>query len=71
MSTAAASDARRCDPLARSLAILEQSELAVAAEHAGLPPAVARKAADQLALAALVEPGLPLRFVHPLIRAAL
>src|SRR5262249_28159614 len=54
--------------LARALAILEQSDLLPAARLAGLEELEAADAADLLATAAILEPGRPLTFVHPLVR---
>ena len=54
--------------LARSLAILEQSDLLQAARLAGLEELEAADAADRLATAGILEPGRPLTFVHPLVR---
>jgi DNA-binding CsgD family transcriptional regulator len=54
--------------LARALAILEQSDLRHAARLAGLEELAAADAADLLTAAGILEPGRPLRFVHPLVR---
>jgi DNA-binding CsgD family transcriptional regulator len=54
--------------LARALAVLEQSDLLYAAQLAGLNDAEAADAADLLAAAAILEPGRPLAFVHPIVR---
>ena len=54
--------------LARSLAVLERSELLQAARLAGLEELEAADAADLLATAGILEPGRPLTFVHPLVR---
>ena len=54
--------------LARSLAILEQSDLLQAARLAGLEELEAADAADRLATAGILEAGRPLMFVHPLVR---
>jgi len=54
--------------LARSLAILEQSDLLQAARLAGLEELETADAADRLATAGILEPGRPLTFVHPLVR---
>ena len=58
-------DARR---LSRALAVLEQSDLLLAARLAGLEELQAADAADLLATAGILEVGRPLRFVHPLVR---
>ncbi len=58
--------------LARSVAILgEQAELSHAAALAGLELEEARGAAESLAQATILEPGRPLRFVHPIVRTAI
>jgi DNA-binding CsgD family transcriptional regulator len=57
--------------LARALAVLESAELATAAALAGLEFDVASAAADTLVAAGILEPGSPLRFVHPLVRAGI
>src|SRR5262249_61502042 len=57
--------------LARALAVLERSDLVQAARLAGLDEADAAAAAEQLVNAGIVDPGLPLGFVHPIIRSAL
>ena len=57
--------------LARVLAVLEQSDLQQAARLAELTEAHAADAADLLASAGIVDPGRPLRFIHPIVRAAL
>jgi DNA-binding CsgD family transcriptional regulator len=54
--------------LARSLAVLEQSDLLPAARLAGLEELEASEAADLLATMGILEPGRPLTFVHPLVR---
>lgn len=57
--------------LARAIALLESSVgLRDAAALAALDGPAAAQAADALAAAGILEPGVPLRFVHPLIRAA-
>lgn len=56
--------------IARSLAVLEEAPLAVAAAHAGLEDGQAAAAIVDLAAAGLAE-GSPLRLTHPLVRAAL
>ena len=55
--------------LARAVAILESGPLHLAAALAGLETATAADAADTLATAAILEPGRPLAFVHPIVRA--
>ncbi len=58
--------------LARAVAVLgADAELRHAAELAGLEVREAAKAADRLAGAGLLAPGRPLRFVHPLVEAAI
>ncbi|HSC90528.1 MAG TPA: AAA family ATPase [Gaiellaceae bacterium] len=57
--------------LARALAILDESDLLQASRLAGLEEAEAAEAAELLADAGLVEPGRPLRFVHPIVRRGL
>jgi DNA-binding CsgD family transcriptional regulator len=54
--------------LARALAVLEQSDLLLAGRLTGLEELEAAEAADLLAAASILEPGRPLRFVHPLVR---
>jgi DNA-binding CsgD family transcriptional regulator len=57
--------------LAQAVAVLEQdAELVDAATLAGLPEPAAREAADALIEARVLEPAHPLRFVHPLVQAA-
>jgi tetratricopeptide (TPR) repeat protein len=65
----------RLDPdavsLAQALAVLgSQTEVAVAAELAGLEPAAAELTADRLAAAQILAPIRPLDFFHPLIGEA-
>lgn len=61
-------DARR---LAQAVAVLgDGAELRDAVELAGLELDAAGPPADALATAGVLEPGRPLRFVHPLIRNA-
>ena len=55
--------------LARALAILEQSDLLVAARLAGLGEVDGAAAADMLVTAGILEPGRPLRFIHPIVRS--
>ncbi len=58
--------------LARAVAVLgADAELRHAAELAGLELPEAAKAADLLAGAGLLAPGRPLRFIHPLVEAAI
>lgn len=58
--------------LARALAILaEESDLGVAAAVAGLDPHVAAEAADVLVRADVLAGAHPLRFRHPIVRAAI
>jgi len=57
--------------LAQALAVLgSQTEVAVAAELAGLEPAAAELTADRLAAAQILAPIRPLDFFHPLIGEA-
>jgi DNA-binding CsgD family transcriptional regulator len=56
--------------LAQALAVLETAELAQAAVLAGLDEDGAAAAADLLVAAGIVEPRLPLAFVHPVVREA-
>jgi DNA-binding CsgD family transcriptional regulator len=57
--------------LARALAVLEQSDLHQAAQLADLNEVEAAEGADLLTNAGILEPGRPLRFIHPIVRAAL
>ena len=57
--------------LARSVAILERSDLDQAARLAELSRDDAIEAADVLAVAGILDPGRPLRFVHPMVRAGI
>lgn len=57
--------------LARAVAILERGDLQQAALLAGLDHDEAVVAADLLAQAQILEPGRPLRFVHPIVRAGI
>jgi predicted ATPase len=59
------------DRLARALAVLEQSDLLHAARLADLDELQAAEAADMLVAAGILEPGLPLAFIHPIVRAGL
>jgi DNA-binding CsgD family transcriptional regulator len=59
------------EPLARAVAVLgSEADLRHAAVLAGLDDDVTAKAADALAAASILGPGLPFRFAHPLLRAA-
>jgi DNA-binding CsgD family transcriptional regulator len=57
--------------LARALAILEQSDLLVAAHLADLDEPDAAGAAELLVTAGILESGRPLRFVHPIVRGGI
>jgi DNA-binding CsgD family transcriptional regulator len=57
--------------LARAVAILEQGDLVAAARLAGIEPSDGADAAEELVTAGILEPGRPLRFAHPMLRAAL
>jgi DNA-binding CsgD family transcriptional regulator len=61
-------DAQR---LVRGLAVVESAPLVLAAQVAGLTAEVASRAADALAEAHVLEPGRPLRFIHPIVRNAI
>lgn len=54
--------------LAGGLAVLERSDLSHAARLAQLEEAEAAEAAELLATAGILESGLPLTFVHPIVR---
>lgn len=57
--------------LARAVAVLgDGSDLRVAAELAGVELEDAARMADALSAAEILAPGMPLRFVHPLLRTA-
>ena len=56
--------------LARALAVLERAELHRAASLAGLDEKNAVDAAEALTAADILTSGLPLRFAHPILRAA-
>jgi tetratricopeptide (TPR) repeat protein len=56
--------------LAAAAAVLGEADLRLAAGLAGLDPSAATTAADELAAAGILENGRPLRFVHPIVRAA-
>jgi len=55
--------------LARATAVLGEADLRLAARLADADPGAAG-AADELASAGILEEGRPLRFVHPIVRAA-
>jgi DNA-binding CsgD family transcriptional regulator/tetratricopeptide (TPR) repeat protein len=60
-----------CTALARAVAVLGDGvEPAIAARLAGVAEQDASRAADALADAAILEPGRPLAFVHPLLRSS-
>jgi DNA-binding CsgD family transcriptional regulator len=60
------------EELARSVALLgARAELGHAAALAGLDLTPAESAADALAQAALLNPGRPLEFAHPIVRQAI
>jgi DNA-binding CsgD family transcriptional regulator/Tfp pilus assembly protein PilF len=50
--------------------VLGESDLRLAAGLAEVDPGAAATAADELAAAGILEQGRPLRFVHPIVRAA-
>jgi DNA-binding CsgD family transcriptional regulator len=57
--------------LARSLAVLgNDGDPSAVGELAGLEPEASRRAADALRRAAILDPGEPLQFIHPLVRNA-
>jgi len=56
--------------LARAAAVLGEGDLRLASGLADVDPGAAATAADELADAAILEHGRPLRFVHPIVRAA-
>jgi DNA-binding CsgD family transcriptional regulator len=56
--------------LARAAAVLGEADLRLAAGLARVDPGTAATAADELAAAGIFEEGRPLRFVHPIVRAA-
>jgi DNA-binding CsgD family transcriptional regulator len=59
------------EPLARAVAVLgSEAKLRHAAALADLDHDTAARAADDLAEASILAPGRPLRFAHPLLRAA-
>ncbi|GAA2856231.1 AAA family ATPase [Pseudonocardia halophobica] len=58
--------------LARAVAVLgEQAHLPTCARLAGLTPRLTQELADELVSLAVLERGDPLRFVHPIVRAAI
>jgi DNA-binding CsgD family transcriptional regulator len=57
--------------LARAVSILERGDLQQAARLAGLDDDDAVSAADLLAAAEILEPGRPLTFAHPIVRAGI
>ena len=56
--------------LARAAAVLGEADLRLAAGLAEVDPSAAATAADELAAVGVLEDGRPLRFVHPIVRAA-
>jgi len=63
---------RDAPALARSVAVLgEQARLVTCSALSGLSPERAQTLADALAELAVIEPGEPLRFVHPIVRTAI
>ena len=66
-----ASCSREAGALARAVAVLDRdAELRHAAAVAGLQASAAALAADELTAAGLLDAGRPLRYRHPLLRAA-
>jgi DNA-binding CsgD family transcriptional regulator len=57
--------------LARAVSILERGDLRQAARLADLDDNEAASAADLLAAAEILEPGRPLTFAHPIVRAGI
>jgi DNA-binding CsgD family transcriptional regulator len=57
--------------LARALAVLEQDDLLQAAQLAGLEEIEAAEAAELLMTAGILEPGRPLKFIHPIVRSGI
>jgi DNA-binding CsgD family transcriptional regulator len=57
--------------LARALAVLEQGDLLLAAQLAGLDVVEAAAAADVLFTAGIIEAGRPLTFSHPIVRSGI
>jgi DNA-binding CsgD family transcriptional regulator len=56
--------------LARAAAVLGEADIRLAAGLAGVDTSTAATAADELAAAGILEEGRPVRFVHPIVRAA-
>ena len=56
--------------LARAAAVLGEADVRLAAGLAGVDTSTAATVADELAAAEILEEGRPLRFVHPIVRAA-
>jgi DNA-binding CsgD family transcriptional regulator len=56
--------------LAPAAAVLGDADLRLAADLADIEPRAAAAGADELAAAGILEQGRPLRFVHPIVRAA-
>jgi DNA-binding CsgD family transcriptional regulator len=56
--------------LARAAAVLGEADLRLAAALAGMDPGAAASTADELAATGILEEARPLRFVHPIVRAA-
>lgn len=56
--------------LARAGAVVGETDLRLAAALAKVDPGPAATATDELAAAGILEDGRPLRFVHPIVRAA-
>jgi DNA-binding CsgD family transcriptional regulator len=56
--------------LARAAAVLGEADVRLAAGLAGVDTGTAATAADELAAAGILEEGRPLRFIHPIVRAA-
>ena len=57
--------------LARALSVLEQDDFFLAAQLAGLEGIEAAEAVDLLTTGGLLEPGRPLKFVHPIVRSGI
>jgi DNA-binding CsgD family transcriptional regulator/tetratricopeptide (TPR) repeat protein len=57
--------------LARTLAVLEQSDLFQAARLAGLEDDEAVEAAELLTTAGILESGRPLKFIHPIVQSGI
>lgn len=56
--------------MARAAAVLGEADLRVAATLAKVDPGSAATGTDELVAAGILEEGRPLRFVHPIVRAA-